>query len=128
VIDHGDGTETKYGHLSDIGVTQGAQVESNQIIGKLGATGNVTGPHLHYELIKNGQAVDPKSDSSFYVDPVERQITQLSSSGTKSKPTQTTIISSVKNNIKSGDTIVMSQEPAQLYPAALSKQFGYNAA
>jgi len=128
VIDHGDGTETKYGHLSDIGVTQGAQVESNQIIGKLGATGNVTGPHLHYELIKNGQAVDPRSDSSFYVDPVERQITQLSFSGTKSKPAQTTIISSVKNNIKSGDTIVMSQEPAQLYPAALSKQFGYNAA
>ena len=128
VIDHGDGTETKYGHLSDIGVTQGAQVESNQIIGKLGATGNVTGPHLHYELIKNGQAVDPKSDSSFYVDPVERQITQLSSSGKKPKSSQTTTISSVNNNIKSGDTIIMPQEPTQLYPAALSKQFGYNAA
>ena len=128
VIDHGDGTETKYGHLSDIGVTQGAQVESNQIIGKLGATGNVTGPHLHYELIKYGQAVDPKSDSSFYVDPVERQITQLSSSGKKPKSSQTTTISSVNNNIKSGDTIIMSQEPTQLYPAALSKQFGYNAA
>lgn len=128
VIDHGDGTETKYGHLSDIGVTQGAQVESNQIIGKLGATGNVTGPHLHYELIKNGQAVDPKSDSSFYVDPIERQITQLYSSGKKPKSSQTTTISSVNNNIKSGDTIIMSQEPTQLYPAALSKQFGYNAA
>jgi hypothetical protein len=83
---------------------------------------------LHYELIKNGQAVDPKSDSSFYVDPVERQITQLSSSGKKPKSSQTTTISSVNNNIKSGDTIIMSQEPTQLYPAALNKQFGYNAA
>lgn len=127
IIDHGDGTETKYGHLSDINVTQGAQVDSNQIIGKLGATGNVTGPHLHYELLKNGQSVDPRSDSSFYVDPVERQISQLSSNGTKSKPRQIVSMSNVNNNIKSGPTVMLSEEPAQLHSSAFNKQFGYNA-
>jgi murein DD-endopeptidase MepM/ murein hydrolase activator NlpD len=49
VIRMADGMYTQYGHLSSIGVTVGQQVEPGQQIGLSGATGNVTGPHLHFE-------------------------------------------------------------------------------
>ena len=62
MIDHGNGYVTLYGHmryLSSYGV--GASVTKGATIGYVGATGNVTGPHLHFEIRKNGTAVDPMS-------------------------------------------------------------------
>lgn len=61
VIDHGGGTHTYYGHLSAFRVNQGAKVSAGQLIGIMGATGNVTGPHLHFETHSGGigAAVDP---------------------------------------------------------------------
>ena len=50
---------TRYAHLSDFAVHPGATVERNQVIGYVGATGRATGPHLHYELLVNGQLTDP---------------------------------------------------------------------
>lgn len=58
-IDHGNGFTTRYGHASRILVSVGDQVTKNQEIAKVGSTGRSTGPHLHYEVLRNGQRQDP---------------------------------------------------------------------
>lgn len=58
-IDHGDGWTTLYAHLSRIVTVRGSYAEPGSMIGEFGAVGQSTGPHLHFELRKNGQAVDP---------------------------------------------------------------------
>src|SRR5439155_23378506 len=50
VVDHGLGIYTFYGHLSEMDVKVGDQLQSGQVLGKVGATGRVTGPHLHWGL------------------------------------------------------------------------------
>lgn len=58
-IDSGNGVITAFFHLSKILVKKGDKVEKGQVVAKSGATGRVTGPHLHYSLILGGQFVDP---------------------------------------------------------------------
>lgn len=60
IIDHGNGFETYYGHLSKISVKKGNKVNAGDIIGKIGSTGRSTGPHLHYEVHRNGKILNPK--------------------------------------------------------------------
>lgn len=59
-IDHGNGFSTRYGHMSEIGVSVGQSIRIGQTIGKIGSTGRSTGPHLHYETRIDGNAVDPQ--------------------------------------------------------------------
>ncbi len=61
VISHGNGFETYYGHLSKILIREGQYIDAGQNIGKIGSTGRSTGPHLHYEIHRNGKRINPKS-------------------------------------------------------------------
>ncbi|PXY00930.1 hypothetical protein DF185_13620 [Marinifilum breve] len=59
-VKHGNGYETIYGHLSKVSVKKGQKVKKGDVIGKVGSTGRSTGPHLHYEIIKNKKRVNPE--------------------------------------------------------------------
>lgn len=58
-IDHGNGIVTRYAHNSQLAVNSGDYVKKGQVISYMGSTGYSTGPHLHYEVIINGRAVNP---------------------------------------------------------------------
>ena len=59
VIKHDDHYTTMYAHLDEIKVSKGQRVNIGDVIGTVGSTGSSTVPHLHYEVIKNGKAIDP---------------------------------------------------------------------
>jgi murein DD-endopeptidase MepM/ murein hydrolase activator NlpD len=58
-INHGNGYVTRYAHLQKINVYQGQKIKQGQVIGQLGMSGGVVSPHLHYEVIKNGNYYNP---------------------------------------------------------------------
>ncbi|PZO61375.1 MAG: hypothetical protein DCF15_00080 [Phormidesmis priestleyi] len=60
-LDHGNGYETLYGHMSKLRVQAGDRVKSGQIIGYIGSTGRSSGPHLHFSLYKGDIAIDPRT-------------------------------------------------------------------
>ena len=59
IIDHGNGFRTRYAHLSFIYVQIGDKVQKGQKIGSMGSSGKSTGPHLHYEVIKDNKRINP---------------------------------------------------------------------
>lgn len=59
IINHGYGYETLYGHMVRIKAKQGEKVTRGQVIGWVGSTGKSTGPHVHYEVIRNREKIDP---------------------------------------------------------------------
>lgn len=60
IVEHKNGFETLYAHLSKINVKKGQKIKLGTKIGKLGSTGRSTGPHLHYEIHKDGEKIDPE--------------------------------------------------------------------
>ncbi len=61
LVDHGYGRQTRYAHLDEIKVRLGQAVNRRTVIGTVGNSGRSTGPHLHYEVLDNGKAVDPNA-------------------------------------------------------------------
>lgn len=59
IIKHASGVSTRYSHLKKYLVKDGQKVEQGETIGQVGSTGRSTGPHLHYEIIKSGDSIDP---------------------------------------------------------------------
>ena len=60
-INHGTGVSTRYAHASGVLVKVGDRVQKGQDIALVGTTGRSTGPHLHFEVLRDGHAVDPQS-------------------------------------------------------------------
>ncbi len=58
-VEHGNGLSTRYAHLSKIEVSEGQKLEAGDVVGRVGSSGRSTGPHLHYEVRRDGEAVDP---------------------------------------------------------------------
>lgn len=65
-VQHPNGDVTKYMHLQSIGVNTGQEIQPGTVLGVVGSTGRSTGPHLHFELWKNGQPINPESDADTY--------------------------------------------------------------
>jgi murein DD-endopeptidase MepM/ murein hydrolase activator NlpD len=59
LVDHGNGYQTLYAHLSRISVSVGQTVNPGDVLGQMGCTGRCTGTHLHFEIIQNGVQVNP---------------------------------------------------------------------
>jgi murein DD-endopeptidase MepM/ murein hydrolase activator NlpD len=77
VVDHGFGYVTRYAHLQDILVEKGQKLKRGQVLGTLGSSGRSTGPHLHYEVQKDGRTVNPMY--FFYENLTPVEYTQLAS-------------------------------------------------
>lgn len=65
VIDHGNGLKTLYAHMGKIFVEEGEKVTTNKPLGEVGMTGRTTGPHLHFEVIKEESRINPQSYLAF---------------------------------------------------------------
>ena len=59
IVDHGDGLQTMYAHLGSLEVAEGESVSRGQPLARVGSTGKSTGPHLHFEVRRNGEPQDP---------------------------------------------------------------------
>jgi murein DD-endopeptidase MepM/ murein hydrolase activator NlpD len=85
VINHGYGYQTLYGHMSRVKVKPGQKVKRGEVIGYVGNTGTSSGPHVHYEVIKNEEKINPVN--FFYSDlsPAEyEKVIELSSRANQS--------------------------------------------
>ena len=82
IIKHGFGFETLYGHMSKFAVRAGQKVKRGEVIGYVGSTGLSTAPHVHYEVIKNGDKINPIN--YFYNDISPAQYQQLIEIASKS--------------------------------------------
>ena len=66
VIAHKKDFKSLYGHLSKVNVVQGQEIKAGDLIGFIGSTGRSTGPHLHYEIRKEGEDINPQSFLKLY--------------------------------------------------------------
>ncbi len=101
-ITHSDGSQTRYGHLYSVAVKSGDSVKQGQVIGKLGNTGNSTGPHLDFQVKVNGEEVDPTN----YVSAGEpRKLCSGSGSVVSGESNKQTICLTLKNSGYSNEAV-----------------------
>lgn len=85
ILNHGFGYKTHYAHLSAFKVKAGQKVKRGEIVGLVGSTGKSTAPHLHYEVVKNGEKVNPVNYYYNDLSPAEyEKMLEISASGTAS--------------------------------------------
>jgi murein DD-endopeptidase MepM/ murein hydrolase activator NlpD len=85
IINHGFGYQTLYGHMSRIAVREGQKIKRGELIGYVGSTGRSTGPHVHYEVIRNGEKINPINYFFNDLSPAEyQQMIELSSRASQS--------------------------------------------
>jgi len=119
-IDHGNGMKTRYGHLSKMDVSVGDIISKGQKIGAIGDTGRVTGPHLHYEVLKDNKKIDPSSMKALYVNPVADF--KLASVNNQPNSGSSQVIINTSTQVKTDTQMVNPVSPyavAGKYPAAL---------
>lgn len=75
-IEHGGGYVTRYSHLQKAHVKKGARIKKGEVIGTVGSSGNSTGPHIHYEILKDNHQIDPE----FFIEEYAWQKKQTTSS------------------------------------------------
>ena len=86
IIEHAYGFKSLYAHLSEILVTKGQLVTPGQTIALIGSTGKATGSHLHYEIHKNGIAINPKNNILLKIKMLKEKEVKLTVSETSEKP------------------------------------------
>jgi murein DD-endopeptidase MepM/ murein hydrolase activator NlpD len=85
IINHGYGYKTLYAHMSKFKVRKGEKIKRGDVIGYVGSTGTSTAPHLHYEVIKNGEKINPMNFFFNDLTPAEyEKVLELSSQSNQS--------------------------------------------
>lgn len=87
VIDHGGGVHTRYAHLQRFNVRKGQTIEAGKVLGLVGSSGRVTGPHLHFEVRLDGKSVPPADHVDFKVPKCSRKARRCKSIKRRVRPT-----------------------------------------
>lgn len=120
-VDHGDGLKSRYAHLKDLMASVGTEVTAGQQIGTVGNTGRSTGPHLHYELLKNGQAINSGSTALAALNPSQNttgtQLAQNSADLANSQRGGNNININNSGNVVSASNDNKQESAPQLAPA-----------
>jgi len=130
-VAHSDGKETRYAHLSKFDVAKGDNIQKGQKLGEVGSTGKSDGPHLHYEVLQNGKAINPRSNldlwpvvSKMQVEGKDSQVGAMPKKPTNAGGTKVSVLNNNTNVMNSGTTYQISQSNPKQNSQLFDKQYG----